>query len=288
MPPIRHIFSTGSCEAAFHETTPSNSTLTVDIRYPTVLIVADFMGVPFGIFSCCNAPKPRLFQSCDREPVQSIVDLNHMPGKNFSSADSEPTAPDHDRARGRAALIILDMINDFDFLGSELLEPRAYRIAQSLAVLRVQFEAAGLPVIYVNDNFGEWHSERSKLIERAVAAGSRTTRTIAPRDEDYFIIKPKFSGFYATNLAVLLPKLGVSRLILTGVAADMCVLFTAADAHMRDYALWVPSDLVAGEDETRAAAALAIMEASMGAETLPTTRLDLTSWLRRLDRLKHA
>jgi nicotinamidase-related amidase len=100
--------------------------------------------------------------------------------------------------------------------------------------LRDQADADEVPVIYVNDNFGEWHSQKSRLVDRAHGG---LASELAPRENDYFIIKPQFSAFYATNLPVLLPKLGVRRLVLTGVATDICVLFTAADAHMRDYAL---------------------------------------------------
>lgn len=199
-----------------------------------------------------------------------------------------PTAPDHDRSRGGAALIIVDMINDFDFPGGEALEPKAVAIAEPILRLRAEVERTGAPVVYVNDNFGEWHSEKSRLVEKAIGAGSEVARTLQPDDEDYFIIKPKLSGFYATNLAVLLPKLGVSRLIITGVATDMCVLFTAADAHMRDYALWIPSDLVAGEDDDRAAAALDIMTQTMSAETRPASQLTFTAWMAELDQRSRA
>nr|WP_286207797.1 isochorismatase family cysteine hydrolase [Hephaestia sp. MAHUQ-44] len=82
---------------------------------------------------------------------------------------------------------------------------------------------------------------------------------IEPRDSDFFIIKPQFSGFYSTNLSVLLPKLGVRKLILTGIATEICILFTA-DAHMRDYALWVPENAVVGIDQDQAAGAIAIMK----------------------------
>lgn len=198
--------------------------------------------------------------------------------------DGAPCAPQHDRSKGGVALLILDMINSFDFPGGAVLAAKALAVAEGIARLRCGLERAGAPVIYVNDNFGEWHSERSRLVERAIAAGSAVARRLQPDAEDYFIIKPKFSGFYATNLAVLLPKLGVSRLILTGVATDICVLFTAADAHMRDYALWVPADLVAAEDDRQGDAALRMMAHSMGAETAPSKSLDIVTWLARLDR----
>lgn len=106
---------------------------------------------------------------------------------------------------------------------------------------------------------------------------------LKPDEQDYFIIKPQFSGFYATNLPVLLPKLGVSRLVLTGVATDICVLFTAADAHMRDYAIWVPSDAVAAEDDARGDFALATMRDMMGVEIEASDRLSVAQWLTRLN-----
>jgi len=189
-------------------------------------------------------------------------------------------APFRDAPRGNAALIILDMITDMDFAGAGDLQRDAKRAAAAILKLREAADKAGLPVIYVNDNFGEWHSERFRLVERALASegGREFVAGLAPRDGDYFIIKPQFSGFYATNLPVLLPKLGVDRIILTGIAADICVLFTAADAHMRDYRLWVPEDAVAAETRERRRWALGILKQSMGAEVRPTTKLTLARW----------
>lgn len=154
---------------------------------------------------------------------------------------------------------------------------------RAIVKLRNAADRARLPVIYVNDNFGEWHSERYRLVERALSSedGHEIVAALAPRDGDYFVIKPQFSGFYATNLPVLLPKLGVDRLILTGISADICVLFTAADAHMRDYQLWVPGDAVASETPARRRWALEIMKQSMGAEVRPTEELTLGQWRRR-------
>ena len=76
-------------------------------------------------------------------------------------------------------------------------------------------------------------------------------------------------------------KLGVDRILLTGIAADICVLFTAADAHMRDYALWVPEDAVAANTRERRRWALEIMKQSMGAEVRSTANLRLAEWAKR-------
>ncbi|MGR4866042.1 isochorismatase family cysteine hydrolase [Caulobacter sp. LARHSG274] len=187
-------------------------------------------------------------------------------------------------APGGVGLLIIDMINPMDFSGAEAMLPRIDALVATVLDLRRQADALGVPVVYVNDNYGQWHSERSKIIETCAAPdrpGREMIRRIAPRPDDYFVIKPQVSGFYATNLPVLLPKLGVRRLVLTGIAADICVLFTAADAHMRDYDLWIPPDAVAGEDERRAQWALAIMRQSLAAETRPTRELDLKRWMRR-------
>lgn len=198
-----------------------------------------------------------------------------------------PTAPARDRPGDRVALLIIDLMNEFSFEGGEELRAKAQLLAPPLFALRAQVEEAGGVIVYVNDNFSEWHSEQSTIVSRARDAGIGALGELAPRETDYFIIKPQFSGFYATNLPVLLPKLGVSRLILTGLAADICVLFTAADAHMRDYALWIPADAVVSPSDTRKEAALDIMKESMGAQTAPTRQLDVSAWIRGLDDARH-
>lgn len=186
------------------------------------------------------------------------------------------------QAAGGTALLIIDMITDLEFDGAEAMRDAAHAAADRIAWLRGEADSAGVPVVYVNDNRGQWHSERSRLIEHAKrpeGGGGDLVRKIEPRKDDYFIIKPQFSGFYSTNLPVLLPKLGATRLILTGVSADICVLFTAADAHMRAYDLWVPADTVAGSDAARTRWAVEIMQQSMHAETRSTGELPLAEWL---------
>jgi len=191
--------------------------------------------------------------------------------------DTKATAPYRDQPGDRTALLIIDMVNPFDFEGGAKARRTADRVAHKIAALREEADRCHVPTIYVNDNFGQWHSEKSRLVTSAgpsVGGG-----VIEPRHDDYFIIKPQFSGFYSTNLGVLLPKLGVRRLILTGIATEICILFTAADAHMRDYALWVPGDAVVGIDRAQATGAIAIMQNAMGAEVAPTTALRLSDWI---------
>ncbi len=196
------------------------------------------------------------------------------------SRPKRAVAPYRDAPRGNTALMILDMITEMDFAGAAPMRREVAEAATAILKLRDAADKAGMPIIYVNDNFGEWHSERYRLVERALGSGDghEFVAKLAPRDGDYFIIKPQFSGFYATNLPVLLPKLGVDRLVLTGISADICVLFTAADAQMRDYRLWIPEDAVAAQTSERRRWALEIMKQSMGAEVRPTTKLTLSKW----------
>jgi nicotinamidase-related amidase len=190
-----------------------------------------------------------------------------------------PTAEIDRPAAGSTALVIVDMLNDLD--GAEDLRGPAEAAARAVERLRAEADRLGVPVVYVNDNFGQWHSEQSRLVEHVRrSAGRELARRLAPRADDFFVIKPQFSGFYSTNLPVLLPKLGASRLVLTGVAADICVLFTAADAHMREYQLWTPADAVASKNAQRTRWALEIMRDAMGAEIRPTGELSLADWVR--------
>ncbi len=192
---------------------------------------------------------------------------------------SPPKAAQHDQPRNGVALLIIDMINGFDFEGAEALLPKARKAVQVILSLRQQADDASIPTIYVNDNFGEWHSEKSALIEKV---GDRIIHPdILPREQDYFVIKPQLSAFYATNLPVLLPKLGVSRLLLTGIVADACVLLTAFDAHMRDYGLWIPEDAVAAETAQLHRTALAIARKNLDAETRATSTMRLATWGRK-------
>ena len=201
-----------------------------------------------------------------------------MTGRDEDAANIEGPAP------GGVGLLLIDVINPLDFEGAEALGPAAIRAAEVIARLRTRADNSGTPVVYVNDNYGHWGSEKAKLVERCAAA-SKAARDLAellrPRNQDFFIIKPQFSGFYATNLPVLLPRLGVSRIVLAGFATDICVLFTAADAHMREYELWTPKDAVAGETPERSAWALDIMRRSMGAMTDATDQMDLEDWIAR-------
>ncbi|WP_447980598.1 cysteine hydrolase family protein [Candidatus Nitrospira bockiana] len=175
-------------------------------------------------------------------------------------------------------LLIIDMINTFGFADGEALLGRALRAARAAAALKRRAKAAGIPVIYVNDNFGQWRSDFRTLLAHCLSEGCRG-RTIAqilqPEGDDYFVLKPKHSGFFATPLELLLTVLHAKRLILTGVAGNSCILHTAADAYMRDYVLVVPEDCVASATLHANRAALEHMRTMLKADTTPSPVLRL-------------
>jgi nicotinamidase-related amidase len=166
------------------------------------------------------------------------------------------------------------MINAFDFEGADRLLPRALRAARAIARLKKRARRAGAPVIYVNDNFGRWRSDFRHVIAHVLeTAGRPIAQLLHPDDRDYFVLKPKHSGFQHTSLSVLLGHLGSRRLILSGVAAEFCVLMTAHDAYMREFRLVVPRDCVASERASSERTALAHMREVTKAATPPSARM---------------
>ena len=179
-----------------------------------------------------------------------------------------------------AALLLIDVINDLAFDGGENLREQALPMAHAITALKQRAKAAGIPVIYVNDNFGHWQDDFQTVFAyctRPDAPGRETTALLEPQKDDYFVIKPRHSGFYQTNLDLLLKYLKVRTLILTGMAADMCVLFTANDAYLREFNLVVPADCCAAESEAYRSQALDLIERVLKADITPSPELDLAA-----------
>jgi nicotinamidase-related amidase len=145
------------------------------------------------------------------------------------------------------ALLLIDVINDLAFEGSEALVSQAEPMAVRLATLKRRASKAGVPAIYINDNFGQWRSDFRQTVAHCTARsspGRRVSQRLRPTVRDYFVLKPKHSGFYDTTLDTLLKALRIRRVILTGVAGNICVLFTANDAYMRDLDIFAPADCI--------------------------------------------
>jgi nicotinamidase-related amidase len=201
-----------------------------------------------------------------------------MPEKNQDLHGMVPDA-------APVAVLLIDVINAMDFEGGEALARAALPAAERLAALRARARELGIPVIYANDNFGKWRSDFREVVEHALedVPGRPIARLLKPDADDYFVLKPKHSAFYATALGVLLEYLGTRRLVMGGFSGDVCVLFTAGDAYMRDLHVHVPSDCVASVHDEENRRALAYMRRVLDVRTAPSTALDLEALLRDED-----
>jgi nicotinamidase-related amidase len=196
-----------------------------------------------------------------------------MPQKN---RDLHGNAPD----KSETALLLIDVINDLEFDEGDALLKHALPMARRLLELKRRLQTAGVPAIYVNDNFGRWQSDFTKQVEHCLHDGVRgqpIAALLRPDEDDYFVLKPKHSGFYSTGLDILLRYLGVKRLIITGIATNICVLFTANDAYMRDFELLIPADCVAANNEEENRHALQQMQLVLKADIRPSTEVATTA-----------
>jgi nicotinamidase-related amidase len=192
-----------------------------------------------------------------------------MPKKNASLHGS---APD----KCKTALLLIDVINDLEFPEADQMLSAALQMAEHLLRLKKRARKAGVPAIYVNDNFGKWKSDFRATIEHCLSGnvrGREVAKMLRPQEEDYFVLKPKHSGFFSTTLETLLRYLGSNRLILTGIAGNFCVLFTANDAYMRDYDLVVPPDCTVSNTAEENERALQLMRKFLKAKTPLSTEI---------------
>ena len=194
--------------------------------------------------------------------------------------DLHGSAPD----KSETVLLIIDLINDLDFPEANQLMRYAPAMARRIAKLKERAKKARIPVVYVNDNFGRWRSDLRRLVEHCrKGKGREIVDLLRPDDDDYFVLKPKHSGFFSSTLETLLRYLGARTLILTGIAGNYCVLFTANDAYMRDYKLIVPRDCTASNTKKENDQALALMKNYLRADTRssPEIRLRRTEQRKR-------
>jgi nicotinamidase-related amidase len=176
-------------------------------------------------------------------------------------------------AASPTVLLLVDFINPLDFDGAAALAPQALAAARATAKLRRAAAGPGVQTLYANDNYGVWRSDFKAVLARCQARpGTPGTiaRLLAPRRGDLTILKPRHSAFYATPLDLLLRQLRCKRLVITGIAADNCVLFSAMDAYVRGYSLWVPRDCVAAESDEAKVNALEHMRRVCKANVRPS------------------
>lgn len=206
-----------------------------------------------------------------------------------------PTPPSPRRRAQRAGLIerdgthdtvlvILDMISCWNFPDGAALRRQAARMVPCIARLKQRCVAAKVPVIYANDNSGQWRSDFKFVVNESLGSdsiGAEITRALQPGDADYFVLKPKHSAFFATPLEILLDHLRAKRLVIAGVTGDQCVLNTAADARMRDFDVVVPADCIASLTLERNRRAIEQLRDALELKTTPARAIRLHAAARR-------
>ena len=201
-----------------------------------------------------------------------------------SHPDPHANAPDS----SRVALLIIDVINDLEFEGGAAMVPRAIRMARRIAALKRRAATIGVPTIYINDNFGRWRSDFHTLVDHCLredVRGRPVVERLVPEERDYFVLKPKHSGFYNTTLELLLAYLHTRTVVITGLATDVCVLFTAADAYMRDFHVIVPRDCATALTPAAHRAGLAHMRKALNADIVASSSIDFRRLARRTRRV---
>ena len=174
------------------------------------------------------------------------------------------------------ALLLIDVVNDLDFPGSDAIVEQAEPMSARLATFKRRAAQAGLPIVYVNDNFGQWRSDFRQTVRHCAShasPGRLVTKRLKPTSRDYFVLKPKHSGFYDTTLETLLDDLKITRVIVTGMAGNICVLFTANDAYMRGMKIYAPADCIVSNTLEDNAYALRQIEIVLKGDTTVSTQL---------------
>lgn len=172
------------------------------------------------------------------------------------------------------ALLLIDVVNDFEFEDGAAIFKYALPAARNIQRLKKRAKSVGIPVIYINDNFGNWQDDFQRTVQnclRESVRGGEIVKLLMPEDDDYFVLKPKHSAFYSTTLEVLLKQLNVETLLLCGFSTDICILFSANDAYMRGYKIFVPSDCSASVDFSNNKRAIKYIERVLKADTRIST-----------------
>ena len=182
-----------------------------------------------------------------------------------------------DLPKSRRAILLVDFINPLDFPGAEDLAGPALAAAKAASKLARTARASSIPVIYANDNFGIWQSDFGAMVarlERRGGASGAIVKLLRPRRGDLTILKPMHSAFFGSPLDIVLDKMGVRSLVMAGLAADICIQLTAADAFLRGLKVQVPPECTAAESEAKKGAALVYMRDILQCDIRPAKSID--------------
>lgn len=166
-----------------------------------------------------------------------------------------------------SALIVIDMLNTYDFDDADALVESAEKVVPNVAKLVARAADEDVPIIYVNDNYGDWNSSADELVQRGLdGKHPELVEPIRPPGGVSFVIKARHSIFYGTPLEWLLRERDIDRLVMTGQVTEQCVLYSALDAYVRHFEVAIPDDAVAHIHDDLGDAAMRMMELNMNAD----------------------
>ena len=168
------------------------------------------------------------------------------------------------------AILVVDMLNDF--VTGALTCDRAKAIVPATAELLDAARKAGVPVIFCNDAHIAGIDRELKIWGDHAIAGTKGAEVIPElklSDKDYVVPKRRYSGFFQTDLDILLRELGVQTVVMTGLHAHMCVRHTSADAFSLGYDVVVATQATASFSEEDYLNGLAYLQTCYGADAYP-------------------
>jgi nicotinamidase-related amidase len=166
-----------------------------------------------------------------------------------------------------SAVVVVDMLNHYEHEDGDRLVASVRDALPAMRQLLARAREQDVPIVYVNDNHGDWSACRPELVERALLGrAAELVEPIAPSPDVGFIVKARHSIFYQTQLEYLLRQEKIERIVLVGQVTEQCILYSALDAYVRHFAVAVPHDAVAHIHADLADAALRMMERNMRAD----------------------
>jgi nicotinamidase-related amidase len=170
-----------------------------------------------------------------------------------------------------SALVVVDMLNTYDFDDGDDLAANVRDTIPNIRTLLDRAADEDVPVIYVNDNYGDWNSSADELVHRGLEGRfPDLVEPIRPPDGASFVIKARHTIFFGTPLEYLLAERDIDRLVLAGQVTEQCILYSALDAYVRRIEVAVPADACAHIHQDLADAALKMMQRNMGADVSPS------------------
>jgi nicotinamidase-related amidase len=165
----------------------------------------------------------------------------------------------------RDCLLLVDLFNDFQHEDGDVLLACFRDRFPALRELIQAAQQQGTPIVYANDSFGKFDGDGRGIVERAQGGpAGHLLETIAPRREDRFIVKPRYSAFDHTPLALVLEDLGIDRILLAGMSTEGCVAQTAIAARENGFKVTVIASACSTVDLELEEVALAYLERVVG------------------------